>query len=83
MNELRSFMFKNVYLNKNVKKAEDLNRVELIITSLFGYYLKNPDKLPKELAEMRAEFTLEELVKDHIAGMTDRYAVNIYEEIFG
>lgn len=83
MDELRTFMFENVYLNKNVKKAEDLNKVEEVITSLFKYYLKNPDKLPEELFDMREEFTLEELVKDHVAGMTDRYAVNMYEEIFG
>ena len=31
---------------------------------------------------MRDEFELEELVKDHIAGMTDRYAVNMFDELY-
>ena len=65
-----------------MKKAEDLNKVETVITSLFDYYVKNPDKLPKELYNMRDEFELEELVKDHIAGMTDRYAVNMFDELY-
>ncbi|MFQ7472628.1 MAG: deoxyguanosinetriphosphate triphosphohydrolase [Anaerovoracaceae bacterium] len=82
MNELRSYMFKNVYTNRAVKKAEDLNKVETVITSLFDYYVKNPDKLPEELYNMRDEFELEELVKDHIAGMTDRYAVNMFDELY-
>lgn len=38
MNELRSYMFQNVYLNQNVKKAEDLSKVRTIITVLFTYF---------------------------------------------
>ena len=30
---------------------------------------------------MKDEYDIEELVKDHVAGMTDRYAINTYEEI--
>lgn len=82
MNELRSYMFQNVYLNKNVKKAEDLSKVRTIITVLFTYFTEHPEKLPEELASMRGEFSDEELAKDHVAGMTDRYAVNLYEKLF-
>jgi dGTPase len=28
------------------------------------------------------EFGIDEVVKDHIAGMTDRYALSIYSELF-
>ena len=83
MNELRTYMFKNVYLNSDVKKAEDLNKVSTIITSLFDHFRKYPDRLPGELLAMRGEYSTDELVKDHIAGMTDRYAVSVYEDIFG
>ena len=31
---------------------------------------------------MRGEFPDEELAKDHVAGMTDRYAVSLYEKLF-
>lgn len=81
MNELRSFMFKNVYNNVNVKKAEELENAEQIITTLYGYYNDNFEMLPGELREMEEEFGRRELVKDHIAGMTDRYAISTYEKL--
>ena len=82
MNNLRSFMFANVYHNREVKQAEDIIMVEKIICSLFEYYMTNPRELPAELLGMEEECDLEELVKDHIAGMTDRYAYNKYRELF-
>ena len=83
MNELRTYMFKNVYHNKNVKKAEDINKVRTVITGLYNYFTDSPKRLPAELMSMMDEFSLEELAKDHVAGMTDRYALNLYSEIFG
>ena len=82
MNELRKFMFANVYSNKHVKSAGDPNKVEEIITSLFEYYLNNPGELPSELLAMQDDFTIEELAKDHVASMSDRYAINKYNELF-
>ena len=82
MNELRAFMFKNVYHNKTVRMAEDVARVETILKSLFDYYMDNPDLLPVDLIEMKNEYCTEDLVKDHIASMTDRYADNMYRKIF-
>ena len=81
MNELRSFMFKNVYNNVNVKKAEELENAQQIITTLYGYYEDNFEALPAELREMEEEFGRKELIKDQIAGMTDRYAISTYEKL--
>lgn len=81
MNDLRTFMFKNVYHNSRVKRVEDINKVKEIVEFLYSYYLENHDELPRELLAMRDEFSIEELVKDHVAGMTDRYALNTYEEL--
>ena len=82
MNALRAYMFEKVYHNPRVKKAEDVNKVRTIITSLYDYFLENPEMLPQELMAMKDEFPLDELVKDHVAGMTDRYAINLYNELF-
>lgn len=79
MNSLRTFMFRNVYHNSKVKKAEDMNKVRDIVEFLYEYFNSNPQLLPKELLAMQDEFPTEELVKDHVAGMTDRYAMNLYE----
>ena len=75
-------MFRNVYHNEQVKRAEDVSKVRVIITSLYEYYLDHPESLSEELLSMVDEFPMEDLVKDHIAGMTDRYAVNTYNELF-
>lgn len=82
MNLLREFMFQNVYHNQRVKKNEDLEKVKNMLESLYRYYLDNPEQLPDDLREMIPEFGLAEMVKDHIAGMTDRYAMNLYTELF-
>ncbi|MEA4922649.1 MAG: deoxyguanosinetriphosphate triphosphohydrolase [Eubacteriaceae bacterium] len=81
MDRLREYMFENVYYNEDVKKASDLDKVEHMIKGLYSYYMEHPEELPGELRKMESEFTVEELVKDHIAGMTDRYAINMYEKL--
>ena len=83
MTKLRNFMFRNVYLNQNVKKVEDLHKVNTVIKSLYEYYIENPEQLPKEYYMMADQFGAAELAKDNIAGMTDRYALTTYEKIFG
>jgi len=75
-------MFENVYYSKKVKNEEEMNKIKHIIESLYEYFCNNFNKLPKEYIEMTSQWEKEEIVKDHIAGMTDRYAISIYTEIF-
>ena len=79
---LRKYMFQNVYSSPLVKHEEDLVMVEKIITSLYEYFTAHPDKLPTNEQILTDEFDLETVVKDYIAGMTDRFAINTYENIF-
>ena len=81
MNELRSFMFENVYHNDRVKTVEEVVRIETVIGTLFDYYKGNPELIMRAYPDLAADSELEELVKDEIAGMTDRYAENTYEDI--
>ncbi|MBR6351179.1 MAG: deoxyguanosinetriphosphate triphosphohydrolase [Firmicutes bacterium] len=82
MNELRNFMFRNVYKSPKVISDDKIEKIRSIIFSLYDYYLENPDLLPAEERFLLGQDDDYELVKDHIAGMTDRYAVNKYVEIF-
>ena len=50
--------------------------------SLFEYYSKNPDKLPEEFEFIIENEGAERAACDYIAGMTDRYAVHTYENLF-
>ena len=81
MNKLRAYMFENVYHNEKVKSAEDMERIEEIIGSLFRYYNDNPELIIAEFPDLADVCSIEELVKDQIAGMTDRYAENSYLNI--
>lgn len=81
MDVLRTFMFQKVYCNKNVKRASDIKTVEIIIGTLYDYFQRNPEGLPKEYEEP-AGGDRREIIKDYIAGMTDRYAMNLYNELF-
>ena len=78
--ELRAFMFERVY-SDNIAKAEE-QKARGLLESLYIYYIKNYNELPAEyLAVMEAEGT-PRAVCDYIAGMSDRYAVNLYEGLF-
>lgn len=81
-NKLRNFMFEKVYLNENAKSEE--KKAEYIIRELYKYYYKYPDKLPMEhrMFYKMMGFSKDDMVCDYIAGMTDRYAVNLFYNIF-
>lgn len=82
MAELRAFMFRRVYHNKIAKREED--KAVKLIQDLFHFYQEHPDLLPVGyhlLREERGE-SLERVVCDYIAGMTDSFAINKYKELF-
>ncbi|QXM05712.1 deoxyguanosinetriphosphate triphosphohydrolase [Crassaminicella indica] len=79
-NKLRKFMFSNVYLNKKAKKEEE--KAQYILEQLYNYFLKNKYKMPEEMMKVVEAFDLEEAVKDYLAGMSDRYVINKYLEIY-
>lgn len=82
LNRLRTFMFSHVYKSGRVKREEDLAKVEVVISSLYNYFLRDPSRLPDDLRQVAEEDGANEAVKDYIAGMTDRFALNIYTELF-
>ena len=79
---LRQFMFDNVYKSSHVKKEEDLAKIEVVITSLYKYFLDKPQELPKDLYELGKDDGMAVAVKDYVAGMTDRFALKLYSDLF-
>ena len=80
MLELRSFMFERVYRNP-VAKGEEV-KARRIIQELYKYYLEHPEKLPEDFQPQLDLEGLSRVVCDYVAGMTDKYAVYKFEEIF-
>ena len=54
----------------------------MVIKSLYEYFLKNPEKLPEDLQQIAVRDGINEAVKDYIAGMTDRFALSLYTDLF-
>lgn len=79
---LRNYMFENVYRSQKVKKEEDLAKVEVVISSLYDYFLKHPEKLPADIFALADVDGVHVAVKDYIAGMTDRFALSLYSDLF-
>lgn len=77
---LHEFMYEAVYLNDYAKREE--KKVPHLIESLFGYYVRHPDRLPESMREIAEADGKEQAACDYIAGMTDRFAVDLYSNLF-
>ena len=74
-------MFAHVY-QSNIPKAEE-GKAQQLIVFLYEYYCRYVDRLPQEYQKMMAEGeTKERVVCDYIAGMSDSYAIDQFEELF-
>lgn len=78
--KLHEFLFEAVYYNPVAKFEE--TKVLGIVEGIFEYLLKNPDKLEGEYALIREREGIERAAVDYIAGMTDKFAVTTYSDIY-
>ena len=76
----REFMYQNVYLNMKAKSEE--SKVFGIVKEIFNFYCKTPDEMPEDYQRVSAKDGLKRAVGDYIAGMTDKYAIHMYEKLF-
>lgn len=80
MNRLRNFMFEYVYVGSDAKREEA--KVGGIIEGIFRYYYENPAALPLNMQEIAWTEGVERAVCDYIAGMSDRFAVYTFNNIY-
>jgi len=80
MADLREFMFERVYKNP-VAKGEE-SKARAILQQLYLYYMKRPEDLPPDFQTQLDFGGMSRVVCDYIAGMTDKYAIFKYNEIF-
>jgi len=75
--QIKAFLKRNMYNHKKV--ITNNNKGKKIIQDLFIYLIKNPKKyISNELFRYDHK---ERIIADFIAGMTDRYAINLHEKI--
>ena len=78
--DMRSFMFARVYHNP-VAKGEE-SKAKDMLQMLFRFYVDHPEQLPADFQPQLSFDGLGRTVCDYIAGMTDNYAIEKFNEIF-
>jgi len=83
LKELRTYLFENVYVNQ--LHQGERNKIQGMLKLLYEHYISHPEELPQEMlvrVQSGPDTVMARAVADYIAGMTDRFAMKRFEEIF-
>lgn len=78
MKQFREFMFERVYMRPSAVRQSD--RARLVIRQLVDHLMLHPDEIPETYRNQEADRLTQ--VLDFVAGMTDRYALNLHDQLF-
>ena len=79
MMELRAFLFARVYTAPVV--MAEVDKATRLVGALFDYYVAHTEEVPEEYRAI-AEGDDLRAVTDYVAGMTDRFAKNLFHQLF-
>ncbi|MFC4215065.1 deoxyguanosinetriphosphate triphosphohydrolase [Pseudophaeobacter arcticus] len=83
LKEIRAFLFRRMYRAPSVMEVRV--RMAAVVAALFPYFLANPLQMPErwhdEIAAALDQTTLARIISDYIAGMTDRFALQLHEQL--
>ena len=74
------FMYAEVYKNP-VAKGEE-SKVGNILLSIWEYYVNHPERLPEDYRAIADEEGIDRAATDYVSGMTDKYVMDVYSELF-
>jgi len=77
---LREFLFRHVYIGSEAKREEA--KARHVVKRLFKHFQENEGFLPDEYLERTNSDDNSRAICDYIAGMTDRYAIRVYQKYF-
>jgi dGTPase len=80
VDKLRAFLFERVYDLPRFR--QEFRRVKKIIGDLYAVFMEDDTVFCRELGVFQAGSSRERQVCDYIAGMTDRYALDLYSRLF-
>jgi dGTPase len=78
MNQLRDFMFEQVYQSAEQRRQQ--SRAVAVIRDLMDWHLAHPDEIPDSYRQHEAPLVVQ--AADYIAGMTDRFALATHDRLF-
>ncbi len=80
MDVFREFMFTHIYHSDKLFRERE--QASFVLRELYHYFLENFDQLPQEFINREPCWGRQKIVTDYVAGLTDSYAVALFEEIF-
>jgi dGTPase len=80
--QLREFLYDNIYHSPIAKQVEE--KARNLVEQLYHYLHNHFDIVPRQFIDTmeRLELSKERTICDYIAGMTDNYAIKMYEKYF-
>ena len=75
---IKDFLNNQVYNHTNLLNKRNYSKN--VIHKLFIYFKENNNKLPSDW--LNQDIEIERLICDYISGMTDRFAINLYKEVY-
>ncbi|MFQ6091376.1 MAG: deoxyguanosinetriphosphate triphosphohydrolase [bacterium] len=80
LNRLSAYINQTVFSHPVVLMM--LHKARKIVRELFNTFVEHAELLPKEMQERSKRGDIYRVVCDYIAGMTDRYAMDMYDMLF-
>ncbi|SDG01471.1 dGTPase [Selenomonas sp. WCT3] len=80
MDTFRSFMFEHIYHSETL--AHERRQAVYVLRALYEWFLEHFDELPEEFVRREERWGRQKIVTDYVAGLTDSYAVQLFNEIF-
>ena len=78
--KLREFLFERVYRNPIAKSEE--SKAQDMLLYLFDHFVRHPEQMPTLYRNRCHIDSVERCVCDFISGMTDRYAIEVYSDLY-
>ena len=77
---LKDFMYSTVYVDKEAKREE--SKVDKLVGELYERLSANPSLMPTFYMQIAFNEGIDRAVADYISGMSDQFAVRLFEELF-
>jgi len=79
--QLRKYLYRNLYFNPEVHEPN--RRAVRMLEELFRYFIQNPRQISGQFRQRARRDGWPRAVCDHLACMTDRFAIQEYQRLFG
>lgn len=77
---LKDFMYSTVYVDKQAKREE--KKVDKVVEELYARLCDNPSLMPNFYMQIAYKEGIDRAVVDYISGMSDHFAIRLFEDLF-